>query len=197
MARRLEHIQDELLVLRAQDGDADALGELIARWRGPLRAHAWHLVRDRAGVDDIAQEAWMAIVKGLRGLRDPAHFGAWSHRIVGHKCADWIRGRRRWRTVLARTQAEAVGADAGGPVDPAQSATGDEEGAGAGPGDPRMHAALDQLSAEARSLLSLHHVSELNVNQIAAALDIPVGTVKSRLHHARRDLRDAYERTKS
>lgn len=174
MARRLEHIQDELIVLRAQDGDGDAVGELIARWRRRLAAHAWSLTRDPGAVEDVTQEAWLAIVRGLGRLDDPARFGAWAHRIVGNKSADWIRRVRRQRAVrVPPTDA---------PTEPVD-------------GDPRMRIALAGLAPDARTILSLHHVGELNVNQIAVALDIPVGTVKSRLFNARRDLKAAYERT--
>ena len=97
MRRTIESIQDELLVLRCQDGEVKAFEQLIARWAPRLLRHAMRLTGEGEAAREVAQDAWMAIVKGIRRLNDPAGFRAWAYRIVSHKCADWVRSRTRQR----------------------------------------------------------------------------------------------------
>ena len=183
MPRTLQHIQDDLLVIRCQDGESDALEELIVRWRVRLHAHAWSLTRDAEAAADASQEAWLAIARGLRRLSDPSHFGPWAYRIVTHKCADWTRARQRRRTFVKRAIDEGLAS----PEDDGR----DEDDAAC------LRAGLACLGPDSRAILSMHYLGQMNVNQIATALDIPVATVKSRLYHAREDLKVAFERQKS
>src|SRR5882724_5213511 len=86
-----DQVLDELLVLRFQDGDGEALNELVCRWQPRLLRHAWHLTRQLESAADATQESWLAIVRKIDRLRDPAAFRAWAYRIVTHKCADLTR----------------------------------------------------------------------------------------------------------
>ena len=183
MPRTLQHIQDELLVIRCQDGEPDALEELIVRWRVRLHAHAWSLTRNAEAAADASQEAWLAIVKGLGRLSDPSLFGPWAYRIVTHKCADWTRARQRRRRLVKRAIDEGL-------ARPEEDARGEDEAT-------RLRAGLARLGPDSRAILSMHYLGQLSVNQIATALDVPVGTVKSRLYHAREDLKAAFERQTS
>ena len=183
MAHTLQHIQDELLVIRCQDGEADALKELIVRWQVRLHAHAWSLTRDAEAAADASQEAWLAIARGLRRLSDPSYFGPWAYRIVTHKCADWTRAQARRRSLVQRALDE-------GPTRP-EPEPHDEDDA------TRLRYGLRRIQPDSRAILSMHYLGQMNVNQIAMALDIPVGTVKSRLYHAREALKAALERRKS
>lgn len=180
MKRTPDVIYDEWLVLRSQDGDEDALRILAGRWHDRLLRHAVRLTNDADGAADAVQEAWLAIVRGLRRLDDPARFPAWSLRIVSFKCADWIRNRVRDRE---RFSARAT-------FEPPAHATdhGDDD-------IVRLRAALRTLTADHRAALSLHYLEGLSVEDIAHALNIPPGTVKSRLHHARARLKESLERT--
>ncbi len=180
MAHTLQHIQDELLVIRCQDGEADALKELIVRWQVRLHAHAWNLTRDAEAAADASQEAWLAIAGGIRRLSDPSSFGPWAYRIVTHKCADWTRGQQRRRSLAKRALDVA-------PAHP-EAEPPDENDA------TRLRDALCCIQPDSRAILSMHYLGLMNVNQIAMALDIPVGTVKSRLYHAREALKAAVER---
>lgn len=172
-----ERAYDQWLVLRCQDGEQAALRELVERWDGRLRAHAWRLTRHREAARDTTQEAWLAIARGLRQLDDPAYFRAWAYRIVTHKCADWTRSKQRERRLLdgARKDNKTVNP----PAAPSDSI--DEES--------DIQRALWRLPLEQRAILSMRYLGELSVIEIAAALDIPLGTVKSRLHKARNELR--------
>jgi len=176
MERTLRHIEDELLVIEAQIGDAEALALLAERWQRPLLRHATHLLADPAAAAEATQEAWLGITRNIRRVDDPARFGAWALRIVSRRCADWIRARRR-------TGAERLAAD---PIDP-------HEQSGDAADIARLRLAMRGLAPETRALLSLFYQGGHSVGEIAAALEIPPGTVKSRLFAARAQLRDALE----
>lgn len=97
MSRSADDILNELLVLRAQRGDASALQLLVRRWHPKLIRHARTLT-DREDVGaDVVQETWMATFRGLHRLKDPATFRGWIYRIVHHKSVDWIRSQTRER----------------------------------------------------------------------------------------------------
>ncbi len=183
MTRTHEDIQDELLVLQCQEGDGDALKALIARWQPRLARLAWRLTGEREVARDVVQDAWLAIVRGLKRLDDPARFRSWAYRIVSNKCADWIRRRgvRRSTAKELRDAAASTGDVSSNPTDSADDVA-------------RMLDALAKLPDEQRAVLSLHYLDEMGVREIAEVLGVPEGTVKSRLHHARNRLKEALER---
>lgn len=181
MARSIDDIYDELLVLRCQDGEPDALNELVSRWHGRLLVHAYRLTGCREYAADVLQDTWLAIVRGIRRLDDPARFRAWAYRIVTHKSADRVRRAARQRRV-ARASAERTPVQAS-PEDPIEHS--DEIGA--------LRAALGALPGDRRAILTMHYLESMPLSEIAGALGIPEGTVKSRLHHARAHLRESIE----
>ena len=186
MSRTSEDIQDELLVLQCQDGDGEAMKTLIRRWQPRLGRLAWRLTGEREAARDIVQDAWLAIVRGLRRLDDPARFRSWAYRIVGNKCADWTR-----RRIVHRAAADKL-------RDTVESASGDPSNRAAAASEvDRLRAALRTLPDEQRAILSLHYLDGMGVSEIAGVLSVPRGTVKSRLHHARSRLKQTLERTKS
>src|SRR5688572_29004634 len=97
MTRSFETIQDEILVLAAQAGDAAAFEAILRRWLPVMRRHAARLTGDAVAAEDVAQEACLALVSALAHLHDPARAHGWMLRIVTHKAADWVRRRRRDR----------------------------------------------------------------------------------------------------
>ena len=96
MRRTADQIADELLVLGSQAGDTTAWRRLVERWQPRLFAQAFRLAGTREGAADITQESWLAIVRSLRRLDDPARFRFWARRIVANKSADWVRQGGRW-----------------------------------------------------------------------------------------------------
>ena len=171
-------IEDALLLIRARNGDADAFTQFVLRWQERLRAHAERLTGHPTAADDVLQETWIAVLKGLGGLSDVEAFRAWIYRIVSRKAADWIRRRQRRRRLGRRFAAEAAPSFA------------DEE-----PSDriESLDDAVKRLSPPLRHAVLLHYVEEFTVEEVADVLRIPVGTVKSRLHNARKQLRALIE----
>jgi RNA polymerase sigma-70 factor (ECF subfamily) len=179
MAEQVEHVVTELLVLRAQAGHLDAVGLLVEMWQNRL----WRYARRQTGSDetakDVLQDAWTDIARGLPGLDDPARFGAWAYQIVTRRCALWIRKQQRRREV----EREVAGMRA--PTPDVQVAVDNAD---------LVRVALGQMPPDQQTILELRYVEEFGIDQIAEALDIAPGTVKSRLFHARQHLKDILQR---
>lgn len=176
-----DDIYDQWLVLRCQDGDRDALAELVERWQPRLQRQAMRLVDQPAEAEEVVQAAWLAIVRGVGRLHDPACFRRWAYQIVTNKCADWIRARQRQRAKTTPLTTE--------PVD--RSPTVDDRRDDI----PLLRRALRQLPTEKRIILSMFYLDGMSLEEVSQALSLPVGTVKSRLHYARRELKLTLERS--
>lgn len=175
-ARRL----DEYLVVAAQGGDRKAFAELVRRWQRRLTTHAWRLVGDEEAARDAVQAAWLDIAQGLARLRDEAAFPAWAYRIVTRRCAREVQCQRLRRELARAALAEPPPLI----VIPDETATDEAR---------RLHRAISDLPPVQRAAIALHHFEDLGVAEIAVALDVPAGTIKTRLMHARRALRAALE----
>ena len=179
MQSQREQVQDEWLVLRWQDGEVDAMNELVERWNPRLTRHARRLTDSDQDAADVVQEAWLGIVRTIGRLSDPARFSYWAYRIVSNKAADRIRRRSRRRASNLD--------DETGIVDPRNSA--DESS------DAKEEVAflLKGLSIQHRTVVSLRYGEDLSVKRIAQVLRLPLGTVKSRLHYALESMRRSRE----
>lgn len=183
MQRDSERIYDEYLVASAQAGDRAAWERLVVRWQPRLLRHAWRLTGQADRTADLVQDAWVDIWKGLRRLDDVVAFPAWAFRIVTRRC------QRDWH---AHGQAHADLLDiADTPHDSDDAAAADAMARDIDVA--RVQAAMATLPAAQRAALSLFHLEDLSVAEIAIALDVPPGTVKTRLMHARRKIRARLE----
>jgi RNA polymerase sigma factor (sigma-70 family) len=178
MVRTRERIADELLVLATQARSVEAFERLASRWHPRLLRHARRLTGDADGARDAVQEAWLAIARGLGRLRDPARFGSWALRITSRRCADWIAHRQRTRQRFSEIDAAA---DVPTPADAREDDLS------------RLREALRGLGPDQRALMAMYYVEDLSVTEVAEVLGVPVGTVKSRLFHARERLRAVLE----
>lgn len=177
MQRDTDRIYDEYLAAAARAGDRAAWERLVARWQPRLHRHAWRLSGDADGALDRVQEAWVEILRGLHQLDDVAAFPAWAYRIVTRRC------QRAYRLGLRDPDAE-FDAD----TTPTEAAPEHASAEFAVDLD-RVLAAMRTLPPGQRAALALYHLDQLGVAEIAIALDVPPGTVKTRLMHARRKLR--------
>jgi RNA polymerase sigma-70 factor (ECF subfamily) len=180
MAIGSARVLDEYLVVSARVGDRRALELLARHWHKRLVAHAWRLTGDQEIAREAAQEGWIEIVRGLAGLRDERAFPAWAYRIVSRRCAGQIR------RIQARRALDAAIA-----TEPVEAAANPETIGGVEL--ERLRAAVRALPHGQRAAIALFHFEELSVAETAVALDVPVGTVKTRLMHARRTLRAVLE----
>ncbi|MEO3808758.1 sigma-70 family RNA polymerase sigma factor [Sphaerisporangium sp. B11E5] len=162
---------DELLVVRCQLGERDAFAELVRAWHEPV----WTYVRRMLGpgaADDVTQEVWLAVVRGLPRLKDPARFAPWLFTIARRAVTD------RLREQYARPETP----------EPADPPSGDP--AGAVVERAALLAGLAGLPVREREILVLFYLEDLPLADCAEICGIPVGTAKSRLDRARRLLRD-------
>jgi RNA polymerase sigma-70 factor (ECF subfamily) len=175
-----QRVLDAYLVASARLGDRRALDQLVRRWHGKLTAHAWRLLGDVEAARDVVQDGWSEILRGLSRLRDDEAFPAWAYRIVTRRCARHIGRLQGDRRLAAQVAAAPPEAGAEGP---------DLAALDAGV----LRAAIAALPREQRAAVALFYLEDLSVAETAVALDVPAGTVKTRLMHARRKLRDALQ----
>jgi RNA polymerase sigma-70 factor (ECF subfamily) len=175
-----DRLNDELLVLRCQEGDTEAFELLVGRWQRRLWRHAWRLTGEESAAWDAIQEAWIGISRGIGRLVDAAAFPAWAYQIVSNKCRDSVRGERR-RRVAMETYSEWMQRE-------------EQEDANAEEQHGNLKEAMDQLSGPDRAVLSLRYEDEFDTAEIACILGVPEGTVKSRLFYARGRLRKYLEK---
>lgn len=165
------------LVERARDGDHDAFATLVGLTIDRMHATAFLIVRDRNAAEDAVQDACLRAWRDLPTLREPARYEAWVRRLLVRACFDLLRHRRRSPEAVTGPHREPAIADATSTV--------------------VLHDALERafrrLTPEHRAVVVLTHVDDLSMQDTAAALGIPVGTAKSRLHHALRALRAALD----
>jgi RNA polymerase sigma factor (sigma-70 family) len=164
----------ELLVIRCQLGERSAFETLIAQWAEPLRRHLLRVTGDAEAADDLAQDIWLGVIRGLGRLRDPARFRAWLFGIAHRRLMDRFRD-----LYAARLDPDVDVADLAGATD----------GDGARLQDD-LKTGLARLPLIEREVLTLFYQQGLTLTETSAALEIPAGTVKSRLHRARAMLRD-------
>jgi RNA polymerase sigma-70 factor (ECF subfamily) len=168
-------VDDTELVQRAQRGDEFAFEQLVRRHQRYVFNVAYRVLNDYAEAEDITQEAFVRAWRGLPGFRGQARFTMWIYRIVHNLCLNRLPGLRR---ELLRTEPleEALAAPA-----PSQAELVEVRERVA-----FLHAQLDQLPEKYRLVLTLRYLQHLSYDEIAAALDLPVGTVKTHIHRARR-----------
>ncbi|HVY90926.1 MAG TPA: sigma-70 family RNA polymerase sigma factor [Hyphomonadaceae bacterium] len=171
--QRLFH---EYLAASARAGSRIALDQLAQQFQPRLLAHARRLTGSADAAQDVVQESWLEIVRGLPRLDDSAAFPAWAFRIVSRRCAKWIRRMQRQRQLDAQLAAEAL--------DPPQQNEG-EQTADA----QRVRQAIAALPHDQRAAIALFYLEDMTVAEIAIALNTPAGTVKTRLMHARDKIR--------
>ena len=165
------------LVAATRDGNRVAADQLIRVHTPRLTAHATRLLGEAEEARDIVQDAWIEILRGLKGLRDDALFLPWALRIVTRRVARVIGGRQKDRAIGAQLvvlDETSVAAD--GPA----AAEAD-----------MVRRVLATLPAPQRAAMALFYLEDMRVAEVAVALDVPVGTVKTRLMAARKTLRAA------
>jgi RNA polymerase sigma factor (sigma-70 family) len=180
-----EAIKDEILVLRCQEGDSSAFESLLGRWQDRLWRHACRITGDDDAAWDALQDTWINISRCIRHLRSPSAFKAWAYRITTNKCRDLIRKEKRRRKIVEDFFEEVVIRDA------------PETNLAVDPFPVTLADALKCLSGKDRTILSLKYEEDFQISEIAAILEIPEGTVKSRLYQAREHLKKIMERKKN
>jgi len=170
---------DAELLARTRRGDEVAFEQLVLRHQRYAFNLAYRVLGDYAEAEDVTQEAFVRVWRGLSGFRGQARFTTWLYRIVHNLCLNRLPGLRR--ELLQTEPLEEVLADS----DPSPAELFDAQERLA-----FLHAQLDRLPGKYRLVLTLRYLQHLSYDEIAAALDVPMGTVKTHIHRARQLLRE-------
>ena len=167
---------EQLLLLRCQAGDDAAFTEIVERYSPRLRYYLRKMLGHSASVDDVLQEVWLGVLRGLPKLTDTMAFSAWIYRVARNRSAIAWRKHDQDCRVVAQFEERAESED--------ESEFDAEDAA-------RVHAALDELAQDHREVLVLRFLEDMSYEDMAQATGCHIGTIRSRLHYAKRALRYA------
>jgi RNA polymerase sigma-70 factor, ECF subfamily len=175
-----ERIYDELLVLRCRRKDRSAFKELIRRWEKKLFFYIRRLVGNEEDAWDILQETWVKVFQGIGKLNNPGSLASWLYSIARYSAMDHLRSRYSGiQTGEVEEQAlEEFPEDNSPDFDDAE----------------RVYRGLDRITLAHREALTLFFLEDFSIEEIASILDVSPGTVKSRIHYAKRALRAVLEK---
>lgn len=174
-------IPDEVLVGLARDGDSGAREELFRRHFGIAYRVAYRNLGQEQDAQDAVQEAFLKALRHLKDFDGRSGFRTWLMKIVTNASFDAGRKRKRRPAIRLDDEEGGAGIEIGEENDPALGMHRDDL-------RKLLYAALDRLSPKLRATFVLFAEAELSYNEIAEALEIPIGTVMSRLHQARQKL---------
>lgn len=163
----------EQIVLRCQLGDPTAWESLVRQWHPVLLPFLQRLLGDHATAEDVCQNVWVQIVRSLIRLRDPTRLDAWIYRIARNAAAD--RMRKAYREPFRDTGVDGI------PTDSDWESLEREE---------LIETGLTRLHPADREVVVLHYFEDRSLDEIADVCGIPVGTVKSRLHRSRKQMKE-------
>jgi len=157
--------------------------ELIRTWERPLLYYVRRLLDSDDEARQVLQETWLKVLLGLGRLRTPERLPAWLYGIARNTAVSHLRAKRQERALF---ESDGGAVDSNG--DDARLNFDDAE---------RVHYGLGRISLIHREALTLFFLQDLSLEEIASVLEVPVGTVKSRLHHAKRALKAVLDEEES
>jgi RNA polymerase sigma-70 factor, ECF subfamily len=190
----LPNLPDADVVALAQRGRDDAFRELIRRYERPVFSLVFRMVRDRELAEDLAQDTFIKVLNHIDRYRPEFKLSSWLFKIANNVAIDHLR-RRQLDTVSMdgsphAASAEAIESTSFDVAVPQESALEEMEAKELG---SAIEQAIARLRPEYRSCIMLRHVEGRSYEEIAATLDLPLGTVKTYIHRARHELRKALE----
>ena len=179
---------DQSLIAECLGGNPAAFGTLVARYQDRLYNTVYRLVDNPDDAADVVQESFLNAYLSLRSFKGDAQFFTWLYRIAVNAA---ITYRRRQRSGMKpiKTSDSAPG------IEPLDATPSNRPGHGleAAEDEKRIHEALQRLSPEHRAVLVMKDMEDMKYEDIAVLLDVPVGTIRSRLHRARLEFKDMLE----
>src|SRR4051812_2684752 len=190
----LPTLPDADVVALAQRGRDDAFRELIRRYERPVFSLVYRMVRDRELAEDLAQDTFIKVLNNIDRYRPEFKLSSWLFKIANNVAIDYLR-KRQLETISIDGSPHAQTADA---IEATSiEVSGDQESALDELEAREMGAAIERaiasLRPEYRSCIMLRHVEGRSYEEIAATLDLPLGTVKTYIHRARHELRKSLE----
>ena len=180
---------DLLLVQRSREGDRTAFDDLVSRYEGRAYQYAFRLTHNSDEASDIVSDAFVRVYNALPNFKGQAAFTTWLYRIVTNCYLDSKKRERNRQTVSLD---QAITTEGGSEVERQIVDTGrtTEDEVERNERERKVQQALLKLPEYQRAMLVMYHVDNLSYEEIAESLDLPIGTVKSRLNRARLSLRD-------
>ena len=175
----MDDFDEGALIERCRAGDDDAFAELVERYKNLVYGMVGRMVPSRALADDLAQEVFLKVHRGLPYFRGDARLSTWIYRIVANVCAE-ARSRRAPAVPIEQSRDGERPREHGA----ADAAFADLELR------DRLEKAIAQLPDNYRMLIAAHYLQGVQYEALAEALDMPLGTVKTHLYRAKRRLRE-------
>ncbi|QQE11980.1 RNA polymerase sigma factor [Planctomycetota bacterium] len=174
-----DNLIDEMLIIKAQQGDQDAMAKLINRWHKQLLQYAIKVTRNEHLAHDIVQETWITVINKLTKLQEINRFRPWVLRILNNKCRDhWRKEETHQKHLIQQHES-------------CESSLKDQDS-----DKQSFDEMMQQLDGQSRAILLMKYVHEMSIIEIAQSLDIPTGTAKSRLYYARNKFKQKFERNR-
>jgi RNA polymerase sigma-70 factor (ECF subfamily) len=180
-------VEDRQLITDCLRGRTEAFGELVKRYQDRLYNAVYRYLDNAEDAQDVVQEAFLSAYQALDGFKGGSQFFTWLYRIAMNHAID----RKRRRRLVLRV--ETLQEEDRHPIDESDAANPTEV-LGKKEERERLHQALQLLSAEHRLVLILKDIEGLKYEEMAETLDVPIGTIRSRLHRARLELREILEK---
>jgi RNA polymerase sigma-70 factor (ECF subfamily) len=174
-------MSDGEIIDRVRAGQTGAFADLVRRHQDRVYGMALRATGKPEDAEDLAQEVFLSVFRGLESFKGDAKFTTWLYRIAWNRCADWLRRNRK--PGRRTTQLEEADDLADGRSDPAAEVLGEDDRL-------RMRRALDGLDDRYRSVVELSCIQGLSYAEVGTALGLPVKTVETRLYRARKLLRE-------
>lgn len=177
---------EQELISKAKSGDQDAFGQLVLDHQNKVYTLAVHFVGDREDAADLAQEAFLKAWRSLGSFQGESSFATWMHRLTTNVCLDWLRKQSRRQNISVAVSLDDEEANW---TEPADSRQDPQERLEQTERKQALTQAMQKLTEQHRRLLLMREVSGLSYQEIADALEVDLGTVKSRIARARMQLR--------
>jgi RNA polymerase sigma-70 factor (ECF subfamily) len=176
---------DARLILRLQSGDLEALGQLYDRHRLPVFRTALAITHDQDAAEDILQEVFLRLYTYVHRVDTSLPLSPWLYRITVNLSYTWVTRRNKWRVPLEDFVDQLISPARYSPEP--ESERRDEM--------RQLQRAIDSLPFSQRVVIVLYYLNDLSLQEIAEILGVPAGTIKSRLHYGRHNLRRQMEGT--
>ncbi|HUV62796.1 MAG TPA: sigma-70 family RNA polymerase sigma factor [Sedimentisphaerales bacterium] len=174
-----DRLIEQILVLRCQIGDKDALAELIERYEAPLRYFVNRLSGNAEMAEDILQDTWLTVIRRICSLKKPEALPAWLYRIARNKVYQQLRTKRKPSELDESTAVADYADDEVFSPDDAE----------------KVHRCLKELRPEHKEVLMLRFLEQMSYQQMSEVLNCNLGTVKSRIYYAKLALKNEVEKS--
>jgi len=181
---KIEQMTDGEIIARVVRGETRLFSDLVRRYQDEVFGMALRFVGSAADAEDVAQEVFLRVHRGLSGFKGEAQFSTWLFRVTYNLCADWLRKHKKPRRKVAGL--DEAGEIADGRVDLERGLLEAEE-------RDIVRRAVEGLDDTYRGVVVLHYYQKMPYDKIAEILSVPVKTVETRLYRARKILRTALE----